>query len=121
MLVKQSNDCVPFVAIDGCAIRELLHPAHGDCDLPYSLAIAEVGALGATFPHRLDRTEVYFILQGRGRLHVDARSAVLEVGAAAIIPGGSTQWIENLGDTVLRFAAIVSPPWTAAGDERVDR
>jgi|LNFM01.1.fsa_nt_gb mannose-6-phosphate isomerase-like protein (cupin superfamily) len=119
MLVKHSDDCVPFVAIDGCTIRELLHPAHGDCELPYSFALAEVGALGATFPHRLDRTEVYFVLQGRGRLHIDGEAAVLETGAAAIIPAGATQWIENLGEAVLRFAAIVSPPWSAAGDERV--
>ncbi len=119
MLVKHSDDCVPFVAVDGCVIRELLHPAHGDCELPYSLAIAEVAVAGSTFPHRLDRTEVYFVLEGRGRLHVDERTAELQRGAAALIPAGSTQWIANIGDEVLRFAVLVSPPWAADGDERV--
>lgn len=120
MLVKRTIDCVPFEAVDGCAIRELLHPGHGDCALPYSLAIAEVAAGGRTHPHRLDRAEVYFILQGEGRLHVDESTARLAVGAAALIPAHSVQWIENLGPTPLRFAAIVSPPWDAAGDVRVD-
>lgn len=119
MLVKRSADCAAFTAVDGCSIRELLHPAHGDCDLPYSLAIAEVAVAGHTHPHRLDRDEVYFVLQGEGRLHVDAQTARLGTGAAALIPAGSTQWIENVGSDTLRFAAIVSPPWAASGDERV--
>ena len=119
MLVKQSAACMPFIAIDGCTIRELLHPAHGDCELPYSLAIAEVASSAHTHPHRLDRTEVYFVLDGRGRLHVDDTTATLDPGTAAMIPAGSVQWIENLGPCVLRFAAIVSPPWDAAGDQRM--
>ena len=119
MLVKHSDDCAPFIAVDGCVIRELLHPAHGDYDLPYSLAIAEVAVAGATFPHRLDRAEVYFVLAGSGRLYVDEESSVLDRGAAAVIPAGSTQWIANIGDEVLRFAAIVSPPWAADGDVRM--
>lgn len=119
MLVKRTKDCAPFAAVDGCMLRELLHPAHGDCTLPYSLAIAEVAVGGKTHPHRLDRDEVYLILQGEARLHVDAETAPLAAGAAALIPAHGVQWIENLGPEVLRFAAIVSPPWTAAGDTRI--
>jgi len=120
MLVKHVDECRPFVAIDGCMIRELLHPAHGDCQLPYSLAIAEVAVGGHTHPHRLDRDEVYFILDGRGRLHVNEETAELGTGAAALIPAGSAQWIESLGPAPLRFAALVSPPWDAAGDRRIE-
>ncbi len=119
MLVRRMADCVAFEAVDGCLIRELLHPAHGDCALPYSLAVAEVVAGGRTHPHRLDRDEVYFVLHGAGRLHVDGASADLATGAAALIPAHSVQWIANPGPDVLRFAAIVSPPWSADGDWRV--
>ncbi|MGE3774784.1 MAG: cupin domain-containing protein, partial [Gammaproteobacteria bacterium] len=97
MLVKRTKDCAPFAAVDGCMLRELLHPAHGDCMLPYSLAIAEVAVGGKTHPLRLDRVEVYLILQGEARLHVDAETARLAVGAAALIPAHGVQWIENLG------------------------
>lgn len=119
MLVKRLADCVAFEAVDGCLIRELLHPAHGDCALPYSLAIAEVAVGERTHPHRLDRDEVYFVLHGAGRLHVADETATLTAGAAALIPGHSVQWIENTGPEVLRFVAIVSPPWAADGDTRV--
>lgn len=119
MLVKRVENCVAFEAVDGCSLRELLHPAHGDCDLPFSLAIAEVAVGECTHPHRLDRVEVYFVLQGVGRLHVDDARATIGAGAATVIPAGSVQWIESLGPETLRFAAIVSPPWDAAGDTRV--
>jgi len=119
MLLKRLADCVPFVANDGCTIREVLHPAHGDCALPYSLALADVAVDEATYRHRLDRDEVYFVLEGSGRLHVDDGSTLLGPGDAALIPAGAVQWIENAGAVPLRFAAIVSPPWAAAGDERL--
>jgi mannose-6-phosphate isomerase-like protein (cupin superfamily) len=120
MLLKRLGDCTPFVANDGCLIRELLHPAHGDCALPYSLAVAEVAVGASTRRHRLDRDEVYFLLGGTGRLHVDERSSLLAAGDAALVPAGCAQWIESLGPDPLRFAALVSPPWAAAGDERLD-
>lgn len=119
MLLKRLGDTPAFVANDGCLIRELLHPAHGECVLPYSLAVAEVAVGGSTWRHRLDRDEVYFVIAGTGRLHVDADSRMLAAGDAALVPAGSVQWIENLGGHELRFAAIVSPPWEEAGDERL--
>lgn len=119
MLVKRLQNCREIIANDGCRLRELLHPAHGDCVLPYSLAHAEVAVGEATLPHRLDRTEVYFILEGHGVLHVDSAMETVNAGDTALIPAAAVQWIENAGLDVLRFAAIVSPPWAAAGDERV--
>jgi mannose-6-phosphate isomerase-like protein (cupin superfamily) len=119
MLLKRLGDCAAFVASDGCLIRELLHPAHGDCALPYSLAVAEVAPGGSTWRHRLVRDEVYLVLAGSGRLHVDDENRILGVGDAALVPAGAVQWIENPGDAELRFAAIVSPPWRAEGDERL--
>jgi mannose-6-phosphate isomerase-like protein (cupin superfamily) len=119
MLIKRLDDCIPFIANDGCSIREVLHPAHGDCVLPYSLAVADVAVGDATFRHRLDRIEVYCVLAGAGRLHVDDDSTLLGPGDTALVPAGAVQWIENVGPEPLRFAAIVSPPWAADGDERV--
>jgi len=120
MLIKRLADCASFIANDGCSIREVLHPAHGDCVLPYSLALADVAVGEATFRHRLDRIEVYCVLAGCGRLHVDEETALLGPGDAALVPAGAVQWIENVGEVPLRFAAIVSPPWIAAGDRRVE-
>ena len=119
MLVKTLADCAPLIANDGCRVFELLHPKNLTLDLPYSFAIAEVEIGGHSYRHRLRQTEIYFILDGRGRMHVDDEVQDLGVGDAVVIPAAAEQWIENVGAERLRFVAIVNPPWRAEDDERL--
>jgi len=119
MLIKSTQACAPFIANDGCRIREVLHPSQDPVALPYSLAFAEVDPGGSTFRHRLRQDEVYYLLEGEGRMHVDASARTVAAGDVVHIPGGAVQWIENIGVQTLRFLALVSPPWTATDDERL--
>ena len=120
MFVKKPENCAEFTASDGCRLRELLHNKNDPVDLPYSIALARVETGGRTYRHRLDRTEVYYILSGCGRLHVDAEARDVAAGEAVLVPPGTQQWLENTDDAELRFLAIVSPPWSEAGDERLE-
>ncbi len=120
MLVKSTSAAPPYTAVDGCAIREVLHPRHDPVDLPYSLAVAEVAVGARTYQHRLQQAEVYYLLEGRGVMHIDHEMREVCAGDAVFIPAGSVQWIENLATTSLRFVALVSPPWSAATDARLD-
>ena len=52
-------------------------------------------------------------------MHVDDEERVIAAGDAVLIPGGAVQWIENVGSDILRFVALVSPPWSAATDARL--
>lgn len=119
MFVKSLAECPPLLANDGCRIFELLHPARDAVTLPYSFAIAEVEVGESSYRHRLRQTEIYFILNGRGRMHIDAETRDLGVGEACVIPADAEQWIDNIGDERLRFVAVVSPPWRAEDDERL--
>ena len=119
MFIKSLADCPPLLANDGCRIFELLHPAKDAIDLPYSFAIAEVEVGESSYRHRLRQTEIYFILHGRGRMHVDHETRELTVGEACVIPAEAEQWIDNIGAECLRFIAVVSPPWRAEDDERL--
>ena len=107
------------MANDGCRIVELLHGKYDATDLPYSLAIAEVEVGQSSYRHRLRQTEIYLILAGRGRIHVDQDSRELAVGDTVVIAPEAVQWIDNIGDQCLRFVAVVSPPWCAADDTRL--
>jgi mannose-6-phosphate isomerase-like protein (cupin superfamily) len=118
MFVKSLGACKPLMANDGCRIFELLHPHNDPLDLPYSFAVAEVEVGEHSYRHRLVQTEIYFILDGRGRMHVDTDVCDLAPGDAVVIPGGAWQWIENTGAKRLRFVAVVSPPWRREDDER---
>ena len=120
MFIKSLDECPPLIANDGCRVFELLHPKNDGIALPYSFAIAEVEPKQRSYRHRLQQTEVYYVLDGRGRMHIDGATRELERGDAVLIPGGAEQWIENLTDAVLRFIAVVSPPWRAEDDERLD-
>ncbi|MGE0484349.1 MAG: cupin domain-containing protein [Gammaproteobacteria bacterium] len=119
MFVKSLSDCPPLVANDGCMLRELLHPKNDPIALPYSLAIAEVAVGEHSYRHRLAQDEVYYVIEGRGLMHVDDTTREVVVGDAIFIPAGAVQWIENLGAGTLRFMAVVSPPWREEDDERL--
>ncbi len=120
MLVKKLANCAEIIANDGCRLRETLHPDSDPVGLPYSFAFAWVDPGERTYPHSLRRqTEVYVILRGSGRMHIDDEAEDVEFGDSIVIPVGSNQWIENTGPEALWFAALVSPPWQAEDDVRI--
>jgi len=121
MKVRRLGDCREITALDGCRLRELLHPDRGAPELGWSLAVAVVEPGQAMHPHRLlGETEVYWIVSGRGRMHVGDDVATVEPGDAVVIPAGAVQWIACFGPEPLRFVAIVEPAWRADHDVRVD-
>ena len=119
MFVKSLAACPALLANDGCRLFELLHPHHDALPLPYSFAIAEVEPGESSYRHRLRQTEIYFILAGHGRMHVDKETRELTVGDAVVIPAEAEQWIDNIGVERLLFVAVVSPPWRSEDDERL--
>lgn len=119
MFTKSLSDCVSLIANDGCKVWEILHPKNDELTLPYSFALAEVAVGERSYRHRLAQIEVYYVLAGRGLMHVDEETRELRAGDAVVIPAHAVQWIENLGAEPLRFIAIVSPPWRAEDDLRL--
>jgi mannose-6-phosphate isomerase-like protein (cupin superfamily) len=122
MFIKDLSDCSRFVALDGTDICELLHPEREEENLfmGYSLAHARLGPGEASRPHRLrTSSEVYFILEGRGRMKIDGESAEVGPGTNIYVPPGSRQHIENTGPRPLVFLCLVYPPWREE-DETVE-
>jgi len=119
MLVKHEKECPEIIANDGCRLRELLHPERDDAEISYSLAMANVEPGKSTYRHQLRQTEVYYILQGIGRIHIGDETQEVNEDDAVVIPKNSVQWIENIGENNLVFAVIVSPPWKAEDDVRL--
>ena len=113
------KDCDEFIAGDGSLLRELLHPDKADLPIRYSLAHATIKPGARTKPHRLRTTEVYYLLQGQGRMHIGAEISDVNADCAVYIPPGSTQYIENVGATDLLFLCIVDPAWRREDEELV--
>lgn len=120
MIVKDLQDCDPIISGDRTILRELLHPDKDPIATRCSLAHCRLGPGMKTLPHRLRTSEVYFILEGRGRMHIDREAAEVEPGQAVYIPPGSRQFIENRGDMELVFLCIVDPAWRPEDEEISD-
>lgn len=111
MRIRKLKDCVPFAGEDGSTLRELANAATEDRAFRYSLAEAVVRPGEKTIPHGLRTSETYYMLSGRGRMHIGDEVAAVEPGDFIDIPPGAIQWIENTGKTDLVFLCIVDPGW----------
>lgn len=110
------------MAGDGTSLRELLHPERDyDFSGRYSLAHAVLPPRATSLKHVLTSDEVYYILSGRGVMHVDDDSAEVGAGDAVDIPPGAVQWIENISESKLEFLCIVDPAWRADDEEILHR
>ena len=117
MFIKDLKQCEEFAAGDNTILRELLHPAKADLRLRYSLAHAVVRPGRASRPHRLKTSEVYYIMEGEGVMHIDDESAPVSPGHAIYIPPNAKQYIRNTGNADLKFICIVDPAWRKEGEE----
>ncbi|NEQ31512.1 MAG: cupin domain-containing protein [Leptolyngbya sp. SIO4C5] len=111
MLVQKLMDCAEFVAGDGTLLRELLHPDKQPVNLRYSLAHAVVPVGQVSAAHKLKTSEVYYILSGRGEMHIDQETQLVKPGDAIYIPPQARQFIRNCGHEPLTFICIVDPAW----------
>jgi mannose-6-phosphate isomerase-like protein (cupin superfamily) len=111
MLIQKLSTCEEFVAGDGTLLRELLHPDKQPLELRYSLAHAVVPIGKTSIPHSLTTSEVYYILSGKGEMHIDSELQIVEPGDAVYIPPLARQFIRNCGGDPLVFMCIVDPAW----------
>ncbi len=118
MLIRKLTDCDVITSGDNTCLRELLHPHREYAfDGRYSLAHAVVAPGCQTIRHRMKTDEVYYILEGAGKMHIDDEVAAVEAGDAIEIPPGAAQWIENTGVCELVFLCIVDPAWREVDEE----
>ena len=116
MIIRDSATCPHTRVMDRSILCELLHPdkVAGAKALGCSIAHAIVPYGDATLPHRLHRsTELYYILEGTGEMHIDDEVSVVVPGQIICIPPLKVQYIVNTGSSDLVFLCIVSPKWQA--------
>jgi mannose-6-phosphate isomerase-like protein (cupin superfamily) len=111
MLIKKLQDCKEFVAGDNTVLRELLHPDKADVKCRYSFAPATIKSGKSSTPHSLKTSEVYYILEGEGVMHIGNESFQVSKNQLVYIPPNSKQYITNSGAIDLKFICIVDPAW----------
>ena len=111
MFIRSLLKCDAFIAGDNTLLRELFNPNSDALALRYSLAHATLKPGGTTTPHSLHSSEVYYILQGCGQMHINDEINAVQPGDAVYIPPESIQYITNHGTTDLVFLCMVDPAW----------
>lgn len=110
MTVLQLDDQRPFTTKDGSTIRSILDRTNAPVQLQ-SLAEARVPAGSATQRHYHKLAEeIYFILEGRGRMEIDGEARTVGPGEAILIPPGAWHTIES--EEALRFLCCCAPPYS---------
>lgn len=122
VLVRNLKDCKEITALDGTTLRELLNPLHDGPDLKirYSIAHAIIRIGKTSLPHRLkNASEVYYILEGKGIMHVNKKTMEVGPGSLIYIPPMATQYLENIGNTDIVFLCLVDPFWRPDDEELI--
>jgi mannose-6-phosphate isomerase-like protein (cupin superfamily) len=117
MNVRKLSERDEIIAGDGTRLRELLHGPKDGLPLRYSLAWAQLPPGGASVPHRLQTSEVYYVLEGFAEMTIDGETSRIEAGDAVEIPPNATQHARNTGEGPFTFLCIVDPAWRAEDEE----
>ncbi|ELZ45119.1 hypothetical protein C464_12770 [Halorubrum coriense DSM 10284] len=59
--------------------------------------------------HTHEQSEVFHVIEGEARLHVDGRDQTLGPGTSGYVPGGEVHGFANEGDEVCRVIAVMTP------------
>jgi mannose-6-phosphate isomerase-like protein (cupin superfamily) len=111
MYIADLSASPEFIAGDHTLLRELLHPGKTPLRIRYSLAHATMKAGETSYEHYLCSSEVYYILEGRGGMHIGEETRDVFPGQAIYIPPMVWQSIHNTGTVDLKFICIVDPAW----------
>jgi mannose-6-phosphate isomerase-like protein (cupin superfamily) len=114
MDIRNVADQPAFTTKDGSEIRELL--AHrNSCIRHQTLAEARLPPGRGTTPHHhVETEEIYYVLDGHGRMRVDNESMAVRPGDAVAIPPGALHQLTNIGDGVLKFLCCCAPGYEHA-------
>jgi mannose-6-phosphate isomerase-like protein (cupin superfamily) len=109
MKIKNLNDVPAFITKDSSEIRELL--AHRNSAIRnQSLAEARLHIGGCTQEHYHPKAEeIYYILQGIGRIRIEAETRDVKVGDAIAIPPGQRHKLWNTGQETLHLLCCCAP------------
>jgi mannose-6-phosphate isomerase-like protein (cupin superfamily) len=103
--VASIADAAAFTTADGSTIRELWHTE------AQSLAEASLARGQATERHyHRASEEIYFVLEGRGRMELDGDERDVDAGDAVLIPPGA--WHRIQATQPLRFLCCCAPAYS---------
>ena len=108
---------VEFIeAQEGSKIKQYFHPKNTSNGIRFSIVQCILESGKKSKKHKLRSSEVYYILEGHGKLKIQDKTFNLEKDDSVFVPSNSEQFIENTGVNNLKFLCIVDPAWQAKNE-----
>jgi mannose-6-phosphate isomerase-like protein (cupin superfamily) len=117
MFYKEKSSQIEFEAGDITKLKELVHPIKDNVSIGYSLAEARLCPGESSLPHRLNSSELYYILEGKGEIVIDNQIQKIAKGDVVLVPAKAEQHVKNLANEDLIFLCIVEPYWKEQDEE----
>lgn len=111
MSVRKNSEIETIPGNEGTKIKQYFHPHNTLNGIGYSFAQFTLEPGKRSLLHKLQSSEIYYILEGNAVLKVNDESHQLQKDDSVYVPPMSEQYIENIGSTDLRFLCIVEPAW----------
>ena len=113
MSLRKESEIEPIQGNEGTKVRQYFHPHNTLNGISYSIAQFTLEPGKRSKMHKMSSSEIYYILEGSGKMKIDGDIYNLEKDDSVYVPPNTTQLIENSGSADLRFLCIVEPAWKA--------
>jgi len=111
MSIKRNSEIIEVKGREGSKIKNYFQPENTKNGIKFSLSHFTLEPRKKTFLHKLQSSEVYYILEGCGILKINDNSFEIQKDDSVYVPSMAEQKIENTGDEDLKFLCIVEPAW----------
>ena len=113
MSLRKNSQIDTIQGNEGTKIKQYFHPHNTLNGISYSLAQFTLESGKKSKLHKMSSSEIFYILDGTGILHINDETHHLNKDDSAYVPPNARQFIENSGKGDLRFLCIVEPAWRA--------
>jgi mannose-6-phosphate isomerase-like protein (cupin superfamily) len=97
MIIKKLQNLDKINGNEGTIISQIFHPHSTLSGIRYSVSHSTIKPGKRSKHHKMKTSEVYYILEGNGVIHIDKVSQIVSKDDAVYIPPLSIQFIENSG------------------------
>ena len=111
MNIKNIEKIEAFSGQEGTKIKKIFSPDNTSNVIRYSIAHCTINPGKTSKPHTMKTSEIYFILEGMGILHIGEEQSEVKMNDSIFVPPNSRQFLENIGETDLTALCIVDPAW----------
>ena len=111
MITKKIEEIEAFTGQEGTQIKQIFSPIEANNAIRYSIAHCTINPGNNSKPHTMKTSEMYYILQGNGIMHIGEEQKQVKQNEMIFVPPMSKQFLENNGEIDLILLCIVDPAW----------